>query len=205
MGFTDLFKKKEEKKKAPPPPSSKALPIEQVSNLMSQGYPQDQIIDYLKTQGFSAAQIYDAIKQVEARTPAEPYVPPEPKKPAPSFTPRTPTPQDNTEEMVEAIVDEKWRSISKELTKFKDWQDATDSRLDKMEQGMKDIRADVDSLHKAIISKISEYDKSLIDVGTEIKAMEKVFSKVLPDLTESVSKLSNITKKESSPKKKSKK
>ncbi|MBN1644706.1 hypothetical protein JW851_01525 [Candidatus Woesearchaeota archaeon] len=204
MKLGDLFKKAKKQEDVPPPPSSSALPIEQVSNLKAQGYPNDQIIDYLKTQGFSSAQIYDAISQVEARTPAEPFSPPVAKTPAPSFAPESKAP-DNTEEIVEAIIDEKWRSISKDLVKFKDWQDSSDSRLDKLEQGFKDIRADVDSLHRAIISKISDYDKSLMDVGTEIKAMEKVFSKVLPDLTESVSKLSTLSKKEAVKKKKIKK
>jgi DNA-binding transcriptional MerR regulator len=204
MKLTDLFKKPKKEEAIPPPPASTALPIEQVSNLKKQGYPNDQIIDYLQSQGFSAAQITDALSQVEARTPAEPFQPPA-RAPAQGFAPqqRGPAP-DNTEEMVEAIVDEKWRNFSKDLTKFKDWQDANDSRLDKLEQGVKDIRADVESLHKAIVSKISDYDKSLMDVGTEIKAMEKVFSKVLPDLTESVSKLSSISKKPVA-KKKSKK
>jgi hypothetical protein len=53
---------------------------------------------------------------------------------------------------------------------------------------------DLEGLHKAIVARIGEYDKSLLDVGTEIKAMEKVFQKVLPDLTGSVQELSKITK-----------
>jgi len=204
MGFADLFKKKKkpEKKEPAPPPESSAVPVEQVRSLQSQGYPRDQIIDYLKTQGFSSAQIYDAISQLEAKTPAEPYSRPEPAQARPSAAAPAPSAPDNTEEIVESIVDEKWRSVSKEISKFKDWQDAADSRLDKFEQGLKDLREDVESLHKAIVSKISEYDKSLMDVGTEIKAMEKVFSKVVPDLTDSVSKLSQMAEKKSVKKKK---
>jgi len=201
MGFADLFKKKKipGKKQVAPPPESSAVPVEQVRSLQDQGYPRDQIIDYLKTQGFSSAQVYDAIAQVEAKTPAEPYSPPEPAKFAPSVAPSAP---DNTEEIVESIVDEKWRSVSKDISKFRDWQDIADSRLDKFEQGLKDLREDVESLHKAIVSKVSEYDKSLMDVGTEIKAMEKVFSKVVPDLTQSVSKLSQMAGKKPVSKKK---
>ena len=59
---------------------------------------------------------------------------------------------------------------------------------------MSDVKADLETLHKAIVSKIGEYDKNLLDVGTEIKAMEKVFQKVLPTLTENVSELSRITR-----------
>ena len=43
------------------------------------------------------------------------------------------------------------------------------------------------------MSKIADYDKNLLSVGTEIKAME-VFQKVLPTLTENVGELSRITK-----------
>lgn len=196
FSFGDLFKKKKGDEVMPPPVSS-ALPVSQVSSLKSQGYPNDQIIDYLKTQGFSPAQIYDAIAQVESSTPAEPYSPPVHDE-IPEPPSQRPSPQmsvDRTEEIVESMIEEKWAGVSKELSKFKDWQDLANSRLDKFEQGLSDMRADVESLHKAIVSKISDYDKSLMDVGTEIKAMEQVFSKVLPDLTESVSKLSQMSKK----------
>ena len=42
---------------------------------------------------------------------------------------------------------------------------------------------------------MGEYDKHIMEVGSEIKAMEKVFSKVLPTFTENVNELNNITKK----------
>ena len=49
---------------------------------------------------------------------------------------------------------------------------------------------------------ISEYDENLINVGTEIKTMEKVFSKVLPSLTDSVNKLQRFSDSYGSVKKK---
>jgi len=52
------------------------------------------------------------------------------------------------------------------------------------------MKDEVENLHKAIVAKIGEYDKNLLDVGTEIKAMEKVFQKVMlnagPSLLEPV-------------------
>ena len=98
------------------------------------------------------------------------------------------------EEIAEAIVEEKWHEFTRELGKVNEWKDATGSRLDKIDQSIADMKSDLDNLHKAIVSKISEYDRNLLDVGTEIKAMEKVFQKVLPDLTGSVAELSRITK-----------
>ena len=68
------------------------------------------------------------------------------------------------------------------------------SKMSKVESEVSDIREDFDKLHKAIISKIDDYDKNLSDVGSEIKAMNQVFQKVLPTFTENISTLSRITK-----------
>ena len=60
----------------------------------------------------------------------------------------------------------------------------------------------MDSLTKSIMGKIQSYDQNIVDVGTEIKAMEKVFQKVLPTLTENVNKLDRMAKGYKEPQKK---
>ena len=62
------------------------------------------------------------------------------------------------------------------------------------DQQIKDLTNSLNNLHKSLISKISEYDSNITNVGVEIKAMEKVFQKVLPSLTENVNKLDRIAK-----------
>ena len=59
---------------------------------------------------------------------------------------------------------------------------------------MNDIRADFETLHKGILGKVGEYDQNLTNLGAEIKAMEKVFSKILPTFTENVNELSRLAK-----------
>ena len=66
--------------------------------------------------------------------------------------------------------------------------------INKFEQQLKDLSSGLNSLHKSLIEKISEYDKGITNVGTEIKAMEKVFQKILPSLTENVNRLDRIAK-----------
>ena len=56
------------------------------------------------------------------------------------------------------------------------------------------MKLSMDSLTKSIMTKISNYDQNIVDVGTEMKAMEKVFQKVLPTLTENVNKLDRMAK-----------
>jgi len=98
------------------------------------------------------------------------------------------------EQLVEQIIEEKWRDLQKDITKVTEWKDSVGSRVDKLEQSLVDMKTDLEGLHKAIVARVGEYDKTLMDVGTEIKAMEKVFQQVLPELTGNIQELSRITK-----------
>ncbi len=97
------------------------------------------------------------------------------------------------EELAEAIIDEKWNEIVRSINKIIDWKERVESRLTKVEQQLDDINKNVDTLYKGVLGKLSDYDRNLTNVGAEIKAMDKVFQKVLPSLTESVSELSRIS------------
>jgi len=210
MGILDVFKKRQSNAYAGPPvaypvpmgmpvpgPMQPEAPVDNVMALQQQGLTNNQIIQTLQRQGYAPQQIYDAMAMAENRNAVEPM----PEAPVPGDYPspqqqqRAPQEQPKGfEEIAEAIVEEKWHEFSRELVKVNEWKDSSASRLDKVEQSVNDMKSDLESLHKAIVSKISEYDKNLLDVGTEIKAMEKVFQKVLPELTGSVAELSRITK-----------
>jgi len=100
----------------------------------------------------------------------------------------------STEELVEAIIDEKWNELVKDMQKIVEWKNSTNNKIIQMEQKFSDMKSEFERLQSAIISKVEDYDKNIINVGAEVKAMEKVFSKVLPVFTENVSELSKITK-----------
>ena len=209
MGLLDIFKKKPSAEAAAPNigypvpmgmpvqgPMGPETPTDQVMAMQQQGLTNNQIIQTLQRQGYQPQQIYDAMAQAEMRGGAEPM--PETSVPGEMQSGQGKQMQGEApkgfEEIAEAIVEEKWHEFTRELGKVNEWKDATGSRLDKIDQSIADMKSDLDNLHKAIVSKISEYDRNLLDVGTEIKAMEKVFQKVLPDLTGSVAELSRITK-----------
>lgn len=191
MALFGLLKKKEEKKEqAPAPPTPAPIPpnlMQQVQELQKRGMSDSEIVQYFQAQGIPPQQIYDALSQSVVAEAPEPYTPPAPE-------PEPAGPSQSTEEVVESIIEERWTELQSELKKFTDWKSTVQSRLDKLEQSFSDLRGDVENLHKALVSKLGEYDKSLVDVGTEIKAMEKVFQKVLPELTSSVQTLSAMTK-----------
>jgi len=219
MAFFKKKKKKDEFLDMPAPSPEPQMqtqdsPIEQVVMMKQQGYTNNQIVQTLQSQGHDTSKIFDAINQAGLSggfqdQPSQPdtgmpdygqgleQAPPEA---APSFVPPREIQTTNSldeeriQEVSEAIIDEKWKEFEKDIRKVIEWKEKSEERITKLEQQLLDMRMSIDSLTKSIMSKISAYDQNIVDVGTEIKAMEKVFQKVLPNLTENVNKLDRITK-----------
>ena len=103
--------------------------------------------------------------------------------------------QGSPEELVEAIIDEKWNELVKDINKVIDWKQKADTKLATMEQQVSDMQQQFDKLHQAIIGKIGDYDKHMLDVSSELQAMDKTFSKILPTFVDNVNELSAITQK----------
>lgn len=185
------------------------LPLQQVRTMQAQGLDNNQIIQALQRDGYSSAQVFEALNQVSMAPPAAPQAPGEHhmQQPSPNFPPSprpipspiqqsSPSPSygPSTEETVEAIIDEKWNELVKDINTIIEWKNQAQQTIITIEQEFKDLKDQFDKLHQALIAKIGEYDKNILDVGAEVKAMEKVFSKVLPVFTENVAELGKITR-----------
>ena len=219
MAFLKFQKKKRDDLEIPMPTEAQeplqSSPLEQVMMMKQQGYTNNQIVQALQSQGFSSNDIFDAInkaglsgfetapeqpEQQETGMPEYGQSYDYPQQSYQSFqTPReiqapSSIDEERIQEVAEAIIDEKWQELAKDIKKIIEWKDRSEERLTRLEQQIIDLRMGMDSLTKAVMSKVSSYDQNLVDVGTEIKAMEKVFQKVLPTLTESVNKLDRMTK-----------
>lgn len=215
MAIFSFGKKKEEEM-----PVAPGNPIDQVMALRQRGMGNDQIIQELERQGYNSSQIFDALNQASLSGPNPgidqsqglpqqqdfsqgQFTPPQTPPTEQQAMPQPQIDNDQIEEIAEAIIDEKWKEFEEDLKVIIDWKEKTESRINKFEQEISDLTSSLNSLHKSLMGKISEYDKNISNVGTEIKAMEKVFQKVLPSLTENVNKLERITKSKSLPTKKS--
>lgn len=211
------------KKPAQQPPVS---PIDAVTRMKQQGFSNSQIVQTLQREGYKSHQIFDALNQVETRAagPVQEAVPAPPQEPAPQQTgapvmQEQPSPdynyqsypqqefapepmgRDQIEEVAESIIEEKWNEFMKSVNKILEWKESIETKFTKIEHEIKTLKADYDKLHKGVLGKISEYDRSIVDVGTEVKALGKTFEKILPTLTENVSELSRITARTKSKKK----
>lgn len=175
--------------------------------MQSQGFSNNQIIQTLQRDGFTSTQIFDSLNQANTQlnmpgnegTTMEQNLPPGAPPMPPPPEANNPFPQsrsggvESNEEIIEAIIDEKWSDLSKAIDKVIEWKDSMNSKIEKIEQRIEDLKDSYDKLHEGVIGKIGDYDKNILEVGAEVKAMEKVFSKVLPVFTENVAQLNNIT------------
>ena len=200
MAILGFGKKKGQQEQAAP-----GLPIDQVTALKQRGMSNDQIIPEMEKQGYNSSQIFDALNQVSMSNPTLDQPPdtvqqgalPPQDFPQQQPLPEHPQPQidkNQIEEIAEAIIDEKWKEFEEDVKVIIDWKEKTEAKINQFEQQIKDLTSSLNTLHKNVMGKISDYDKNITDVGVEIKAMEKVFQKVLPSLTENVNKLDRMTK-----------
>jgi len=182
------------------------MPVDQVKAMRARGFDNNQIVQALQRNGYSSTQIFDALNQAdlvsgspsfgEAPYGQQPYGQQgatQPNQPPQEAARGGEASAEEIEELVESVIAEKWESFSKDINKMMEWKNDVDGKLIKMDQKIESMKDDFDKLHQAIIGKIGEYDRNILSVGSEIKAMEKVFSKVLPVFTENVNELSRIT------------
>jgi hypothetical protein len=175
--------------------------------MRAKGFDNNQIVQALQRNGYSSTQIFDALNQADLLSGAGSFAEPPPLPGASSSEPSASQygggyedsgggggiANEEVEELIESVIEEKWEELSKDIAKVVEWKNDVETKIAKLEQRFESLKDDFDKLHQAIIGKIGEYDKNILEVGAEVKAMEKVFSKVLPLFTENVSELARIT------------
>ncbi|PIN86587.1 hypothetical protein COV19_03650 [Candidatus Woesearchaeota archaeon CG10_big_fil_rev_8_21_14_0_10_44_13] len=198
------------------------VPTEKVLVMREQGLSSNQIVEALQREGYPLDLINNAVNQADIKegvlTPQKgdimPNMPPPMQGPGqmgppPAMGPmQMPMPQmgpmqqgypeqtsneDRIQEIAEAIIDEKWSELISNVNKVIEWKDVAETRIAKIEQQLSDIKGNFDRLHEGVLGKLTDYDKGIREVGVEIKALEKVFQKVLPGFIENVNELSRIT------------
>jgi len=188
-------------------------PTDLVVQMRRQGVSNNQIIQNLQRMGYKSHNIFDAMNQADIKGGVEgAQLEPMPQgieNPVqgygyqPSFEPpqfqQPPSSGESSthkiEELAEAIIDEKWEELVKNLNKIAEWKTETDNRISSMEQELKDLKEQFKDLHTGVLGKAKEYDQNITNVGAQLIAMEKMFQKVTPVFTQNINELSRITDK----------
>jgi len=188
------------------------VPVEKVLQLRQQGMHDDQIMQALQRDGYTSEKIAQAMYQADVRKGVHPATfspqrkmdnPMQMNPPAaPGAAPMPPpalmpdlSQDDKIQEIAESIIDERWEEIEQSLQVIIEWKNKVDMRMTEMETKLSGLKDEFDKLHVGVLDRVSEYDQNIKSVGVEMKALEHVFSKILPGFVENVNELSRVADK----------
>ena len=95
-------------------------------------------------------------------------------------------------ENVEKIIDERWEKVTSNVESVVQWKDSIEREIDLLKHDIVTIKEGFEQFEKRLLNKINTYDRNILDVNSEIKALEKVFNKITPTLVNNVNELSKI-------------
>ena len=108
-------------------------------------------------------------------------------------------PQDNIydriEEITEGIVDQRWDELIIEVKKILEWKQKVEDAQRKIENDVVKLKEDFKVLHTGVLGKLESYDERMSEVGSELKAVGKVFKDVVPVFVENVKELKHHVEK----------
>ncbi|MBS3152955.1 hypothetical protein J4426_00095 [Candidatus Woesearchaeota archaeon] len=115
------------------------------------------------------------------------------QQPQQYYQPPEQTSTDQIQEIAESIIEEKWQEFMSEMGGFDIWRDRVNREIGSVKQELVRTQDRFNNLQKAVLGKVSEYNENILNIGTEMKALEKVFEKILEPLTTNIKELEKIT------------
>jgi phage-related protein len=97
------------------------------------------------------------------------------------------------EEITESMIDEKWDDLISEVRKIVEWKEKIEEKQTKIISDLQKLKEDFTTLHGGVLGKLEDYDTRMQDVGTELKAVGKVFKDVVPTFVQNVKDLGRMT------------
>ena len=179
------------------------IPTEKVLQFRSQGLSNDQIVTYLQREGYKSNQIFDAFTQADLKKQLssgnldqQQSV----ENPMPLSTPgiihsnmrRSNIDSSQIQEIAEQIIDEKWDELVENINKIVEWKDHIETELKVVKSRQESLNDMILNVQKSMNARVENYDKTMTDVGTDVKALTMVFQKILPGFMENISELSKI-------------
>jgi hypothetical protein len=102
---------------------------------------------------------------------------------------------DAIEEIAESIIKEKWDEMVKKVGDIQLWKERTEIDIEGVKQELVRTQDKFEGLLKSVMGRISEYSEGVVNIGTEMKALERVLEKLLSPLTRSVKDLQEVSEK----------
>ncbi|MBI4174583.1 MAG: hypothetical protein HY517_02970 [Candidatus Aenigmarchaeota archaeon] len=189
----------------------KDVPIDEVSKMTKKGMSDKDIIKHLKSKGYSYEAIESAMlkavkdnvddtpRQVETEPPAmndifemphPEYSQPTQMEAMPDFGAEIEQPEVMLEELIEGIVEDKWRKFDDRLKKI-------DDNFDKIRAEIKQFEVKLDQNRREsptheLDGRMADISDQLEDLEARVGGLEKAFKQFLPSLTRNIESLSHM-------------
>jgi len=192
------------------------IPVNEVLEFLKQGRSNEEITTALEQKGFNLQQVSDAINQAHIKQGVEGNMPPsgmeessasqeipipeqEPQQAyAPPAEPQYQMPQQagpdysNIQALVEEVVEEKWKEFIRDVGDIAVWKSRVGDDLEATKQELLRTQRRLEELQTAVLGKVKDYNQTVLNINTEMKALEKVFGKILEPLTENIKELKKV-------------
>lgn len=166
----------------------------QIMELRTQGLPDNMVLAELQRRGYPAEQAQAALQEADSGGMGGMDNNPQGGYPQPSGP--TAAGDDNIyeriEEIAESLIDEKWDELLAEVKKIIEWKEKIEERQMQLQTDLAKLKEDFRTLHQGVLGRLETYDERMQDVGTELKAVGKVFKDVIPEFVENVKELRSI-------------
>lgn len=100
---------------------------------------------------------------------------------------------DQTQSIVEAIVEEKWEDFISRVGDLGLWKESINNDIEAIKQEILRVQERMNNLQNVMVGKVTEYSRSIGDINTEMKALEQVFQRILQPLTTNIKDLNKVT------------
>jgi len=94
--------------------------------------------------------------------------------------------------IVEEVVEEKWKDFIKNVGNIAVWKVRMADDLDATKQELVRTQRRLEELQVAVLGKVKDYNESIVEIGSDMKALENVFKKILEPLTENIKELKSV-------------
>jgi len=97
-------------------------------------------------------------------------------------------------EIVETVVNERWEELITKTGNLPVWKERVNMNIIAIKQEIVRLNERMENLQNSVLGKVKDYDQGMKDVQSEMKALEKVFEKILEPLVANIKELDKITK-----------
>lgn len=99
------------------------------------------------------------------------------------------------EEIIEAIVEERWKDFENRLEEFEKRDFQLQNQIEELRKKLNSFEAILGEKEKTLLNKLEEFGESVTGIEGRIGSIERVFKDFLPELTTNIKTMSDLVEK----------